>query len=427
ATLAACTSLLALVFCLGSYGNLIVLLSFFDPALRKFRTDFDFMVLNLSVCDLFVCGAASPMLALVLFLGHGVPAAFCFAFRLTSSALVLMSLETVAAIALQRLRVVLGGRPARGGSAARSLLLVLALWAASFALATPAMPRARGSPRCLPLASLADARATLILYLYIADFMCCVAVVATCYAMIARTLRRSAQARQGPAVPPKGTPRAQPLALYRSQGSGRGAMRLPTASALKMAPAKDARALLTCAVIVLSVLLCCLPLGISLLQAALSGRAGLVLCQLELCGFTLVFFKSGLNPFIYSRSSAGLRRRVLGALQCAVLLCCCRRRTRLRALGTGSLEVNRNKSSHHDTNSAYMLSPKLPKRSLEQAGAPSRSRDSMLSPRASAGPQRGGQSSSTPVDTRMEPYYSVYHSSPSQDGSTPSALQPATS
>ncbi|NXL97156.1 GPR75 protein, partial [Tyrannus savana] len=306
----------------------IVLLSFFDPALRKFRTDFDFMILNLSFCDLFLCGVAAPMFAFVLFFGpaRGVSGTFCFTFHLTSSGFIIMSLKTVAVIALHRLRVSCG--------------------------------QAHG---------------------------------------------------QGPGHPKHAT-------------------RLPPASTVNLATAKDSRAVGTCVVIVLSVLVCCMPLGISLVQDVLSSSGGFVLYQFELCGFTLIFFKSGLNPFIYSRNSAGLRRRVLWCLQYAALVfCCCKHRTRLRAMGKGSLEVNRNKSSHHETNSAYMLSPKPQKKGLDQACAPGHSKDSVLSPRASAGHQHYGQSSSTPMNTRIEPYYSVYNSSPSQEVSTPNSLQPVNS
>ncbi|XP_023778823.1 probable G-protein coupled receptor 75, partial [Cyanistes caeruleus] len=209
-------------------------------------------------------------------------------------------------------------------------------------------------------------------------------------------------------------------------GHAKLAGRLPLASAVNLATAKDSKAVVTCVVIVLSVLVCCLPLAISLVQDMLSGSGGFVLYQFELCGFTLIFFKSGLNPFIYSRNSAGLRRRVLWCLQyVALVFFCCKHKTRLRAMGKGSLEVNRNKSSHHETNSAYMLSPKPQKKGLEQACGASHSKDSVLSPKASAGQQHYGQSSSTPMNTRIEPYYSVYNSSPSAEVSTPHSLQPA--
>ncbi|NWZ96714.1 GPR75 protein, partial [Nesospiza acunhae] len=389
----------------------IVLLSFFDPALRKFRTDFDFMILNLSFCDLFICGVAAPMFAFVLFFGpaRGVPGTFCFTFHLTSSGFIIMSLKTVAVIALHRLR----------------------------------MGRARGSRLCLPMASLPRGQGKLILYLYVTDFICCVAVVSVSYAMIAQALRRNARARRcPPAAVAVGTARAQPFAgpgavpaLYRTQscskpphGHAKLPSRLPLASAVNLATAKDSKAVVTCVVIVLSVLVCCLPLAISLVQDMLSGSGGFVLYQFELCGFTLIFFKSGLNPFIYSRNSAGLRRRMLWCLQyVALVFFCCKHKTRLRAVGKGSLEVNRNKSSHHETNSAYMLSPKPQKKGLEQACGASHSKDSVLSPKASAGQQQQhyGQSSSTPMNTRIEPYYSVYNSSPSAEASTPHSLQPA--
>ncbi|KFO76204.1 putative G-protein coupled receptor 75, partial [Cuculus canorus] len=411
-------------FCLGSYGNLIVLLSFFDPALRKFRTDFDFMILNLSFCDLFLCGVAAPMFAFVLFFGSagGVPGAFCFAFHLTSSGFILVSLETVAVIALHRL----------------------------------------GARLCLPVSGFAGGQRKVILYLYVADFICCVTVVAVSYVMIAQALRRNVRARKCPPVVAVDASRPQPfvgppatgagegvksavLALYRNQSkpqhvqthgyanqlgqmSATAAGQLQLVSAVNLSAAKDSRAVVTCVVIVLSVLVCCLPLGISLVQDMLSSNGGFVLYQFELCGFTLIFFKSGLNPFIYSRNSAGLRRRVLWCLQyVALVFFCCKQKTRLRAVGKGSLEVNRNKSSHHETNSAYMLSPKPQKKLVDQACGPSHSKESVLSPKASVGHQHYAQSSSTPMNTRIEPYYSIYNSSPSQDVSTPNSLQPVNS
>ncbi|NWX83621.1 GPR75 protein, partial [Nothoprocta pentlandii] len=454
ATLVACACLLAPVFCLGSYGNLIVFLSFFDPALRKFRTNFDFMVLNLSFCDLFLCGVAAPMFAFVLFFGsaRGVPGAFCFTFHLAGSGFIIMSLKTVAVIALHRLRMVLGKQPHRTASFPCTLLLTLLLWATSFTLATLATLKTRRSHLCLPMSSFASGDGRVVLYLYVLDFICCVAVVSVSYVMIARALRRNARVRKCPpaVAAAAGTPRPQPFAaapgpaLYRSQAQplrahGRGqpprllpgpatGLQLQLVPALNLAAAKDSRAVVTCVVIVLSVLVCCLPLGISLVQDTLSSSGGFVLYQFELCGFTLIFFKSGLNPFIYSRNSAGLRRRVLWCLQYVTLVFfCCKQKTRLRAMGKGSLEVNRNKSSHHETNSAYVLSPKPQKKFVDQACGPSHSKESVLSPKGSAGPQHYAQSSSTPMNTRIEPYYSIYNSSPSQEVSTPNSLQPASS
>ncbi|KAM6280294.1 putative G-protein coupled receptor 75 [Porphyrio hochstetteri] len=458
ATAAACASLLALVFCLGSYGNLIVLLSFFDPALRKFRTNFDFMILNLSFCDLFICGVAAPMFAFILFFdsARGVPGAFCFTFHLTSSGFIIMSLKTVAVIALHRLRMVLGKQPHRTASFPCTLLLTLLLWATSFTLATLATLKTRGSRLCLPMSSFASGEGKVILYLYVTDFICCVAVVSVSYVMIAQALRRNARVRKCPPVVAVDASRPQPFAgegvqstmpaLYRNQSCGKlqhgqthgyakhlgqppaAAARLQLVSAVNLSAAKDSRAVVTCVVIVLSVLVCCLPLGISLVQDTLSRSGGFVLYQFELCGFTLVFFKSGLNPFIYSRNSAGLRRRVLWCLQYAALVFfCCKQKTRLRAVGKGSLEVNRNKSSHHETNSAYVLSPKPQKKFVDQACGPSHSKESVLSPKASAGHQHYAQSSSTPMNTRIEPYYSIYNSSPSQEVSTPNSLQPVNS
>ncbi|NXX13706.1 GPR75 protein, partial [Podargus strigoides] len=466
ATLAACASLLALVFCLGSYGNLIVLLSFFDPALRKFRTNFDFMILNLSFCDLFICGVAAPMFVFVLFFdsARGVPGAFCFTFHLTSSGFIIMSLKTVAVIALHRLRMVLGKQPHHVASFPCTLLLTLLLWATSFTLATLATLKTRGSRLCLPMSSFASGEGKVILYLYVTDFICCVAVVSVSYVMIAQALRRNAQVRKCPPVVAMDASRPQPFvgppaggagesvqsavpALYRNQSCSKpqhapahsctkhlgltpaaAAGRLQLVSAVNLSAAKDSRAVVTCVVIVLSVLVCCLPLSISLVQDMLSSSGGFVLYQFELCGFTLIFFKSGLNPFIYSRNSAGLRRRVLWCLQyVALVFFCCKQKTRLQAMGKGSLEVNRNKSSHHETNSAYMLSPKPQKKFVDQACGPSHSKESVLSPKASVGHQHYAQSSSTPMNTRIEPYYSIYNSSPSQEVSTPNSLQPVNS
>ncbi|KAJ7341274.1 hypothetical protein JRQ81_005183 [Phrynocephalus forsythii] len=469
ATLVTCTFLLAIIFCLGSYGNLIVFLSFFDPAFRKFRTNFDFMILNLSFCDLFICGVTAPMFTFALFLDSaaGIPDAFCFTFHLTSSGFIIMSLKTVAVIALHRLRMVLGKQPNRTASFPCTLLLTLLLWATSFTLATLATMRTHKSRLCLPISSLVNREGKVIPYLYVIDFICCVAVVSVSYIMIAQALRKNAQVRKCPPVVMVDASRPQPFigplanggcadgvqcsmpALYRNQNYNKlqhiqthaytkNLSQLPSApavsrfqlvSTVNLSTAKDSKAVVTCIVIVLSVLVCCLPLSISLVQDVLSRNSGFILYQFELCGFTLIFLKSGLNPFIYSRNSAGLRRRVLWCFQyLALVFFCCKQKTRLRAVGKGSLEANRNKSSHHETNSAYMLSPKPPKKFMDQACGPSHSKESVLSPKGSAGHQHyGGQSSSTPMNTRIEPYYSIYNSCPSQEVSTPNSLQPTNS
>ncbi|CAK7297638.1 Probable G-protein coupled receptor 75 [Vulpes lagopus] len=434
ATLATCTLLLAVVFCLGSYGNVVVFLSFFDPAFRKFRTNFDVMVLNLSFCDLFICGVTAPMFAFALFRSaRGLPDAFCFAFHATSSGFVIMSLKTVAAIALHRLRMVLGRQPSRPASVPGAALLAALLWASSFTLAALGALRASKAHLCLPLSGLPAAEGAAALSLYAVDFSSCVAVVAVSYVLIAQTLRRNARARRRPPAAAAGGPgrRGAEPALYRHQGChpppAPAARRPcpPPASAVNLAAAKDSKAVLTCVVIVLSALLCCVPLGAALARGALSrgggGGGGGGLRQLELLGFALLFLKSGLNPFIYSRGSAGLRRKVLACLRGGGLGACgCRQRTRLRAVGKGNLETNRNKSSHHETNSAYVLSPKPQKKFVDQACGPSQSRESAVSPRASAG-RPGGQSSSTAADTRLEPYYSVYRSSPPRGDGAPRA------
>ncbi|KAM5293173.1 putative G-protein coupled receptor 75 [Ctenodactylus gundi] len=463
ATLATCAFLLALIFCLGSYGNVTVFLSFFDPAFRKFRTNFDFLIVNLSFCDLFLCGVAAPMFTFVLFSSPagGTPAAFCSTFHLTSSGCIIMSLKTVAAIALQRLRMVLGRQPGRAAPFPCVLLLTLLLWASSFTLAALATLSARKPRLCLPMSSLMAGGGKAALSLYAGDFALCVAVVAVSYVMIARTLRKNAQIRRCPPAVPGAAARRRPFvgapgkaggdpalaagpALYRSQHCSRpqhvqaqgypkspgrrlapAASRPQLVSAINLSTTKDSRAVATCVVIVLSVLGCCLPLGISLVQVVLSSDGSFLLHQFELFGFTLIFFKSGLNPFIYSRNSAGLRRKVLRCFQyVGVGVFCCKQKTRLRAVGKGNLEINRNKSSHHETNSAYMLSPKPQKRFTEQACGPSHSKESVVSPKVSAGHQHCGQSSSTPINTRIEPYYSIYNSSPSQQDSSPQHLRP---
>ncbi|XP_045643918.1 probable G-protein coupled receptor 75 [Ursus americanus] len=466
ATLVTCTFLLAVIFCLGSYGNFIVFLSFFDPAFRKFRTNFDFMILNLSFCDLFICGVTAPMFTFVLFFSpaRGIPDAFCFTFHVTSSGFIIMSLKTVAVIALHRLRMVLGKQPNRTASFPCTVLLTLLLWATSFTLATLGTLKTSKSHLCLPMSSLTAGEGKAIVSLYVVDFTFCVAVVSISYIMIAQTLRKNAQVRKSPPVITVDASRPQPFmgapgkgagdpgqctvpALYRNQNYNKlqhiqthgytkslhqmptpAASRLQLVSAVNLSTAKDSKAVVTCVIIVLSVLVCCLPLGISLVQVVLSRSGSFILYQFELFGFTLIFFKSGLNPFIYSRNSAGLRRKALWCLQYVGLgFFCCKQKTRLRAMGKGNLEINRNKSSHHETNSAYMLSPKPQKKFVDQACGPSHSKESVVSPKISAGHQHHGQSSSTPINTRIEPYYSIYNSSPSQGESLPRNLQPVNS
>ncbi|XP_004077491.1 probable G-protein coupled receptor 75 [Oryzias latipes] len=473
ATLTFCSPLLIFIFLLGSYGNVVVFLSFFDPAFRKFRTNFDFMILNLSFCDLFICCVTAPTFALVLFLDadgrDGVSKSFCFTFHLTSSGFIIMSLETVAVIALHRLRMVLGQQPNRTASFPCTLALTALLWTTSFTMAALLTTRVyphRDGP-CLRHFGLGTGQARVVLYVYLADFAFCVAVVSVSYLMIARTLRKNS-VRKCPITsvdatcPPPPPPlvaagfesmqcAVQGPSLYRNQnynklqnvqshsytnrtsqplapGAAQGATCCQMVSSVNLATAKDSRAVVTCVVIVFSVLLCCLPMGFSLAQDVLSPKSSFAHYQFELCGFVLIFLKSGINPFVYSRNSAGLRRRLLGCIQWATLgFLCCKQKTRLHAMGKGSLEVNRNKSSHHETNSAYVLSPKPQRRLVDQACGPSHSRDCGGSPRVTGARKPRLPSTSTPINTRIEPYYSIYNSSPSAGPSSPTSLQPVSS
>lgn len=471
ATLASCSLILILIFCLGSYGNLVVFLSFFDPAFRKFRTNFDFMILNLSFCDLFICCVTAPMFALILFLdigdsGGGVSKGFCFAFHLTSSGFIIMSLETVAVIALHRLRMVLGQQPNHAASFPCTLSLTALLWTSSFTLAALVTLRAypRSTGPCLPHFGLTGNRAKVVLYVYLADFAFCVGVVSMSYLMIAQALRKNALVRKcsvimvGTTRPPAAPPAfitagfegiqcaVQVPSLYRNQTYNKlqhvqthpftkcnSQALVPSAAThaaccqlvSNLSTAKDSKAVVTCVVIVISVLLCCLPMGVALAQDVLSPENSFVHYQFELCGFALIFLKSGINPFVYSRNSAGLRRRVLCFLRwLAFGSFCCKHKTRLHAMGKGNLEVNRNKSSHHETNSAYMLSPKPQRRLVDQACGPSHSRDSVPSMRATTECKSHPPSTSTPINTRIEPYYSIYNSSPSDGPSSPNSLKP---
>ncbi|KAI5088030.1 putative G-protein coupled receptor 75 [Silurus meridionalis] len=471
ATLSSCSLLLILIFCLGSYGNLVVFLSFFDPAVRKFRTNFDFMILNLSFCDLFICSITAPMFALILFLdvgegGGGVSKGFCFAFHLTSSGFIIMSLETVAVIALHRLRMVLGQQPNHAASFPCTLSLTALLWTSSFTLAALVTLRAYPSSTgpCLPHFGLTGNQAKVVVYVYLADFAFCVGVVSMSYLMIAQALRKNALVRKcsvimvGATHPPAAPPAfiaagfegiqcaVQVPSLYRNQTYNKlqhvqthpftkGSSRARTAThatccqlVSNLSTAKDSKAVVMCVVIVISVLLCCLPMGVALAQDVLSAENSFVHYQFELCGFALIFLKSGINPFVYSRNSAGLRRRVLCFLQwLAFSSFCCKHKTRLHAMGKGTLEVNRNKSSHHETNSAYMLSPKPQRRLVDQACGPSHSRDSLPSMRAVSECKSHPPSTSTPINTRIEPYYSIYNSSPSAGPSSPNSLNPVNS
>ncbi|KAJ0005081.1 hypothetical protein NQD34_011295 [Periophthalmus magnuspinnatus] len=419
---------------------------------RKFRTNFDFMILNLSFCDLFICCVTAPMFALVLFLdasgGDGVSKSFCFAFHLTSSGFIIMSLETVAVIALHRLRMVLGQQPNRTASFPCTLALTALLWTSSFTMA--ALLTMRAYPRrdgpCLPHFGQGSGQARVVLYIYLADFAFCVAVVSVSYLMIAQTLRKNAQVRKCPIIsvdatcPPPPPPliaagfesmQIAPLpteTILLCQGAAAGATCCQLVSTVNLATAKDSKAVVTCVVIVFSVLLCCLPMGVSLAQDVLSPESNFTHYQFELCGFVLIFLKSGINPFVYSRNSAGLRRRVLCCFQWVALgFLCCKQKTRLHAMGKGSLEVNRNKSSHHETNSAYVLSPKPQRRLIDQACGPSHSRDCVGSPKGTGARKPRPPSTSTPINTRIEPYYSIYNSSPSAGPSSPTSLQPVSS
>ncbi|XP_051867205.1 probable G-protein coupled receptor 75 [Pristis pectinata] len=453
ATLTTCTLLLLLTFCLGTYGNLVVFLSFFDPAFRKFRTNFDFMILNLSFCDLFICCVTTPMFAFILFFDSdsSVSEAFCFAFHLTSAGLIIMSLKSVTTIALHRLRMVLGQQPNATASSLSTLILTISLWTLSFTLASLATfwTYPESSRVCVPLLGCTSRDGRIILYLYVTDFAFCVGTVSVSYVVIALALKRNAHVRKCAIVTVDtlktntlmrtgaNSVQTVKLPLYRNQyynklhhmqrhsyTQGRTHVqasknRLQLASSVNLSGTKDSKAVVTCVIIVFSVIVCCLPLGISFLQDVSTPQSSFILNQFKLFGFTLILFKSGLNPFIYSRSSAGLRKRILWCTQCVALGCWCyKHKTWLRAVGKGSLDVNRNKSSHHETNPVYILSPK------PQSYGPSHLSGSILNPKVSVGHQKCAQNKPIPINAKIQPYCSIYNSSSSRKSSSPSRSPP---
>ncbi|XP_069787516.1 probable G-protein coupled receptor 75 [Narcine bancroftii] len=397
----ACTLLLFLTFCLGTLGNLIVFFSFFDPALRKLRTNFDFMVLNLSFCDLFICCVTTPMFAFILYFdsNSNVSGAFCFTFHLTSAALIIMSLKSVTIIGLHRLYMVLCERRPNTTVSRSILLVTISLWSLSFTLGTLATfwTSPESSRVCVPLFGCTSSDDKVILYLYVADYAFCVGAVLVSYMIIAVALKKNTYGRKSAIITvdplsPRvlkraGTNRGQTVTepLYQNQNynklqhtqahsykQGRTPIRpsenkLQLGSSMNISGTKDSGAVVTCVVVVVSVIVCCLPLGFSFLQDVTMLQSSFILNQFKLFGFTLILFKSGLNPFIYSRSSAGLRKRILWCRQCVSLGCCCyKHKTWLLAVGQGSLDVNRNKASHYETNSAYMLSPQPQRKLVDQ-------------------------------------------------------------
>lgn len=427
-TLATCTLLLLLTFCVGTYGNLVVFLSFFDPVFRKFRTNFDFLILNLSFCDLFICCVTTPMFAFILFFDSdsNVSEVFCFTFHLTSAGLIIMSLKSVTSIALYRLRMVLGQQHNTTASTRSLFILTTSLWTLSFTLAilTTFRTYPDSSRVCVPLFGCSNRDGRVILYLYVTDFAFCVGAVSVSYVVIALALKRNAHVRKCAFVTVDTLRtkslrrtdnvnaqtavqllRPNKLQLMHAHSQGRSRVkasenRLSRSSSVKLPGTKDSKAVVTCVVIVLTVIVCCLPLGISFLQDVSTPQSSYILNQFKLFGFTLIFFKSGLNPFIYSRSSAGLRRRIAWDTQSVGLACwCCR--YWFWAVGKGGLHANRHKSSHHEKSSAYKL-PSRPQGKLEdQTYGPSHSIGSIFTPQMPVG-HNCPQNISIPINTSIQ-------------------------
>uniref|UniRef100_UPI00358EC43A probable G-protein coupled receptor 75 n=1 Tax=Myxine glutinosa TaxID=7769 RepID=UPI00358EC43A len=314
-----CTIVICALFLIGTCSNLVVLLSFFDPALRKYRNHFDFMTLNLSLCDLLVSCISGPALALALLLGarSAAPPPRCHGAQLLSSAFPLLSIQTVTAIAVQRLFLVLGHRRDKGTNPILVLLVVLLL--CTLGLATSASAALNVAPAnahgACTIFGPTPARRSMAVQLYAAEFLVCTCVVTMAYGFISHVLLCRAHIHKCAIMTVKeehiGAP--SPHSVVPQVTTASFKLHHPPRVTYM---SKDSKALATCVLITLSTLVCCTPIVVALVLQTFGSCGELWLSQVRACAFTLLFAKSGLNPFLYARCSTGLRQRLSMLLIC---------------------------------------------------------------------------------------------------------------
>ena len=371
ATLAVSTVLTIFVLFLGCTGNGMVLFTALTS--KRLRNNFDLLVINLAGADFIMCTCLSPIVLFLLFSDPPFPKVFCGSILFLGTTSGILSLLSIACIALHRhLRVV--GRIKRPLNLTQTSSLVGLIWIISLSLATGGTFHVVSQwdngtiNTCQSVVNSNNPRTNNFVLFFIAPVtLVSIFLIALSYGIIARTVRIQGTYEL-----------ATPSSQNRTDLSDINCVGLTSCNQHNFSPVsarytprgvdsvsdKANKAVTMCIVVSVTIILCWGPLIMSQFIEIFTGES-IILYQVKLCGIALVFLNSALDPYIYGQTSGRIKHRYIRLLynfaRCEFSV---QRTSRIHASGQRILEACPLRSSHmtQDTNTVNVVCGKEPKK-----------------------------------------------------------------
>ncbi|CAH1792909.1 unnamed protein product [Owenia fusiformis] len=379
ATLLTSTIIVVVVIVLGCFGNGLVLLS--AAQCRSPRVNIDILIINLAGTDFLMCTFFVSIYLYLLFAAPDNPAVFCHAIQFLVCTCALLSLTTQVIIAMHRFtRVVWHTKGTL--SLLKAGLILAGLWLFSLGVSIGGVLHVSGSwdshwEDCLAMINSCNRKKNNFVLFYLGP-VCLVSftLIIIAYSVIAHAVRKQSNLKHSPTISRTATPRQSPYKV--PAGVPEDNARPSSAFLQQLSFQKVFKALSTCLVVTLSVLICWGPLIVTQFIEYFTGES-LVLFQVKISGIGLIFLSSALNPYIYAQNSTTLKQKIVSLHRTLVVECrrCSRcKKTKLKPMNPSVLDgehdvINRIKSSHAETQHTLHIGSPHAKRKVDRSAGPS--------------------------------------------------------
>lgn len=354
ASLTVCTVLVIFVLLMGCIGNAMVIYAAVKN--KRIRTNFDVLILNLTGADFITCTFLAPIFLFLLFNEPPVPKMFCGSVLFMGTVSGMLSVLTLVAVALHRLARVVGR--ARGTlSLTRTAIILTLIWILSLTLSVAGTVHVThnwnpNQRTCQAIINSGNPqRQNFVLFFVAPVIIVSFSVVSMSYIMIAITVnRQNSELRK-----------ALKTQVCRLNSKSHRSLCLDkNCNSCSSLPCRDNKALTMCLVVIVLMGLCWGPLIISHFIEIAMGES-IILYQVKLCGISLVFLNSALDPYIYAQHIGKLKERYSKLFK-FLLRCCLNRRSQNSPSYThrcGTNEFQHVRKSHERTNLSHYSSRKL--------------------------------------------------------------------
>lgn len=298
ASLTVSTVLVFFVLIMGCVGNAMVIYAAVRN--KRIRTNFDVLILNLTGADFITCTFLAPTFLFLIFNEPPVPKMFCGSLLFMGTASGMLSMLSLVAIALHRLARVVGR--ARGTlSLTRTAVILTLIWILSLTLSVAGTVHVTDNwnPKqgnCQGIINSSNPQANNFVLFFVAPVVI-VSFCVVCFSYISIAISVHRQNRELDKTLKMDVSRP----VHRSKC-------MDTKCNMCSSPHRDNKAMTMCLVVIVLMGLCWGPFIISHFIEVAVGES-IILYQVKLCGISLVFLNSALDPYIYAQHIGKLKER----------------------------------------------------------------------------------------------------------------------